>query len=64
MGYHKDSVGMMKQPKQLQGTPLHMRCIWHLFVIEPTNICHHKILTIIIKSGKHNSQPYVVPINV
>jgi len=45
MGYHKDNIRMMKQPKQLQGTPLHMNYIpffcwidWHM---PPQTLDHH-----------------------
>jgi hypothetical protein len=31
MGYHKDNIRMMKQPKQLQSTPPHMSYTWPSF---------------------------------
>jgi hypothetical protein len=38
MGYHKDNIRVMKQPKQLQAIPLHMSYTWPLSYCRNPNL--------------------------
>jgi len=48
MGYHRDNVKMMKQPKQLQSIPPHMSYTWPLFCCWTDLHMPPQLLTIII----------------
>jgi hypothetical protein len=58
MGYHIDIIGKKQNhPNNGKALPLIRILLRLCLVVGPTNIHHHKLLTIIIQLGKHNSHP-------